>query len=231
MTKFYLPTAEADRVIWLNNFSAKIPTYATTFLISDDEVLAIKAMAILYSFMINLIIASRKFTKALTKFKNVLSVAPNGTTLGLLPAFDAGTEPPLTQAGIFTFIAGIVGRIKSNKANYTDAIGDELKIIGEETVFVPDDYKANGKCKSMPGFVVIEFTKAHIDGVDIFSNAIGGNPEVFEKIGNANHSPFHDTRPLAVAGKPEKRNYQTRAVIHDAEIGHFSDVFSTTFAG
>ncbi|MEI6488233.1 MAG: hypothetical protein WCP52_04690 [Bacteroidota bacterium] len=231
MIKYYLPSKEAERVPWLENFSAKIGTYSATFGISASEVSTIKAMYLFYAYIIGLITSSRKFTKALTSYKNTLSKAPNGTTLGPIPTFDAGTVPALTQAGIFNYIAGIVARIKSNNANYTEAIGKELGIIGEETTFVPDDYKANGTCKSMPGFVVIEFNKTHVDGMDIYSNAVGGDPKVFEKIGTANHSPFHDTRPLAAAGVPEKRNYQTRAFIHDAEIGFFSDTFSVTFAG
>ena len=231
MTKYYLPSKEADRITWLNNFSSKIGGYAPKFGITPEEVKLIVAMAVMYSYMITLIDNSRKFTKALTSFKNILSRAANGTTLGDLPTFDGGVTPDLTQAGIFTFIAGIVSRIKSNTANYTTAMADDLGIVGEETVFVPDDYKANGKAKSMPGSVVIDFIKTHVDGMDIFSNDIGGDVKVFNKIGTANHSPFHDVRPLAKAGVPENRNYQTRAIIHDAEIGHFSDTFSATYNG
>ena len=231
MNKYYLPNKESERVTWLNNFSAKIGGYASLFGISPAEVKLIAAMAVIYSYMITLIDNSRKFTKSLTSFKNILSIAKNGTTLGDLPAFDPGITPDLTQAGIFTLIAGIVGRIKSNTVNYTDAIGKDLGIIGAETVFVPDDYKANGKCKNMPGYVDITFEKPHIDGMDIFSNDIGGDVKVFNKIGTANHSPFHDVRPLAKTGVPENRNYQTRGVIHDAEIGLFSDTFSCTYNG
>ena len=229
--KPYLPSTEADRITWLNNFAVKIGNYSKTFGISDDEVKLIQAMAIFYSFVINLIDNSRKFTKALTNFKNILSRAANGTTLGDLPAFNAGVIPVLTQSGIFTFISGIVGRIKSNTVNYTETIGNDLGIIGAETEFVPDNYSANGECGSMPGYVKVGFNKKYLDSMDIFGNAIGGDTKVFVKIGNAAHSPWHDTRPLAIAGVPENRNYQNRGVIHDAEIGHFSDTFSCTFNG
>ena len=188
-------------------------------------------MAVAYSYIINLITSSKTFTKSLTSFKNTFSIAKTGKPLGDLPTFDEGVAPIFTQAGIFNFIADIVARIKSNTANYTEAIGKDLGIIGEETVFVPDDYKGNGKCKPMPGFVVIEFDKPHIEAMDILGNPIGGDEKTFIKIGTANHSPWHDTRPLAVAGVPEKRYYQNRGVIHDAEIGLFSDTFSCTFNG
>jgi len=230
--KPYLPTKEADRVIWINNFNDKIGTYAGTFNITAAELLVIAAMALIYTYMITLIAASRSFTKSLTKFKNVLSIAPNGTTLGVIPVFTPPVAPALTQAGIFTYIASIVARIKSNTASYTPTIGDDLRIIGEETIFVPDDYQANGKAKSMPGFVVIEFEKPHVEGMDIYSLPVGTSDlNFFEKIGTANHSPFHDTRPLLAAGKPENRYYKTRAIIHDEEIGHPSEVFTAIFNG
>ncbi len=232
MNKRYLPTKEAERVIWLNNFAAKIGGYASDFGISAAEVTLITKMALIYAYIIGLIASSKQFTKDLTRFKNILSIAPNGTTLGPLPASVPGTAPDLTQAGIFTFIAGIVARIKSNTNHYTVGIGANLGIIGEETVFVPDDYVANGSAVDKVEYVAIEFDKGHVDGMDIFSLPLGSSDMLLmEKIGTANFSPFHDTRPMMVPGKPEKRYYKTRAIIHDAEIGHYSEPFMVTFGG
>jgi len=228
MKKTYLPRTEADRVIWLNNFASKISAYASEFGISADDVLLIKAMALIYAYIITLLAYSRSFTKALTEFKNKLSIAPNGTVLGPLPLYDPATAPPLTQSGIFTFISGIVKRIKGQTTIYTETIGIELRIIGEETIFVPDDYKANGKATTMPHYVKIEFDKAHIEAVDIYSNPVDGTDvTVFEKIATSLHSPYHDTRP----GHAGMRNYKIMGVIHDVEIGFPSDIFSANFEG
>jgi len=228
--KPYLPRTEAKRIIWLNNFADKIGNHATTFGISEAEVILIGKMAALYAYIIQLIASSKAFTKSLTRFKNTLSIAPHGTTLGSIPVSTPDTAPEFTPPGIFTYIHGIVQRIKGNTANYTPGIGNELGIIGEETIFVADDYVANGSAVSKIGHVAIEFDKGHVDGMVIYSLPLGSSDvSLMEKIGTANYSPFHDTRPLMEPGKPENRYYQTHAIIHDAEIGHPSEPFSVVY--
>ncbi len=228
--KPYLPRTEANRIIWLNNFADKIDRYAATFGISSDEVTLIKKMAVLYAYIIQLIASSKAFTKSLTRFKNTLSIAPHGTTLGPIPVSTPDTAPELTPAGIFTYISGIVQRIKSNTVKYSPTIGNDLGIIGEETVFAADDYVANGTAVSKVTYVAIEFDKKNVDGMVIYSLPLGSSDvSLMEKIGTANYSPFHDTRPLMEPGKPENRYYQTHAIIHDAEIGHPSEPFSVVY--
>ncbi len=230
--KPYLPRKESERVIWLNNFASKIGGYGPTFNITAGEIIVIVAMALIYSYIINLIEQSRTYTKKLTSFKNLLSFAPSGATLGTLPVLAPGVAPALTQAGIFTFISGIAQRIKGNTANYNAGVGNDLGIIGDETVFVPDDFKPAITCKSLPGYVKVDFLMHDIEAMEIFSNPVGGSdPTVWEKIATVHHSGFHDIRPLAVAGKPETRTYKARGILHDAEIGLFSDPAVVTFAG
>lgn len=232
MKKPYLPTREAERVTWLNNFNTKIGGYATTFGITAAEVLILKNMAVLYSYTINLIEQSKSFTQELTKFKNVLSIAPNGTTLGALPVLTPPVAPALSPAGAFTFVGGLVKRIKGTTASYTEAIGEDLGIIGDETSFDENTFQTTLKGMSLPGNNEISFTKKGVDGINVYSHPVGGtDPNVWEKLAFDSSSPYNDTRPLAVAGVPENRKYKGRGVIHDVEIGQWSDILSLTFNG
>jgi hypothetical protein len=43
--------------------------------------------------------------------------------------------------------------------------------------------------------------------------------------------PYEDHTPLAVANKPEIREYMLRAVLNDAEIGVASDIVAVTYGG
>ncbi len=226
--KPYLPKREADRVIWLNNFSSKIADLAATLGITAAEVAVIAAMALFYSYIINLIALSKAYTQDLTKFKNTLSIAPTGTPLGPLPVLTPPAAPPVTQAGIFTYISAIVARIKAS-ANYTDGIGEDLKIIGNESEFDAANYKPQLKGKAMPGMVNLSFVKDTTDGMNIYARLQGQTTWVF--LGLDTESPYMDTRPLAAAGTPENREYRCRAVISDVEIGQYSDVVQVTFAG
>lgn len=226
--KPYLPARDPERVIWLNTFASKLAIHAASVGITVGEVAIVAAFALLYSYIINLIGLSRSYTQELTKFKNRLSRAALGTVLGPLPSLTPPVAPALTDAGIFTIISGYVKRIKAS-ANYTDAIGEDLGIIGAESDFVADDFVPKLKGKSMPGFVDLSFIKDVTDGVNIYSRLQGETEWKF--LAFDTESPYHDTRPLAAAGKPEIREYRCRAVISDEEIGQWSDVVTVTFSG
>ena len=230
--KPYLPTREQERVIWLNTFASKLPGYAAMFNISAGDVIIVTAMALIYAYIIGLVVQSRQFIEDLTKFKNRLSFAPSGTTLGPLPVLTPGVAPVLTEAGIFTFIGGIVTGIKSKKSVYTEGIGEDLGIIGDDTTFIPDDYLPVLAGKAMPGSVKISFQKEGVEAMSIYSHPVGStDPDEWEHLANDHHSPYHDTRALAVAGKPEVREYRARGVLSDVEIGQWSAVIKVTFSG
>jgi len=230
--KPYLPTRESERVIWLNTFASKLGGYAAMFNITAGEVALVSAMALIYSYIIGLIEQSGQFTQDLTKFKDLLSFAPSGATLGPLPELTPAVAPPLTQSGIFTFIGGIVAGIKGKKAVYTEAIGEDLGIIGDDTTFDEANYTPELKGKAMPGSIKISFNKDGVEGQAIYSHPVGSNdPNVWDKLGVDYHSPYHDTRPLQTPGKPELRSYRSRGVINDIEIGQWSAVITETFSG
>ncbi|MEP7169833.1 MAG: hypothetical protein ABI855_10735 [Bacteroidota bacterium] len=230
--KPYLPKQEGDRVKWLNNFAGKINTYATLFGITPTEVTLIQAMALIYAYIIGLLEQVRTFSQDLTKFKDVLTFSPSGTTLGAMPAFAPAAAPPLTIPGIFTFIGGIVMRIKGTKDKYTDGIGEDLGIIGDETTFISDDYVPECSGKAMPGEVIIKFKKKGVDGVNVYGHPIGStDPNDWVKIAYDGSSPYNDTRALAHAGVPEVREYKLRGVINDGEIGQWSLIIKVTFGG
>lgn len=228
----YLPRRESERVTWLNNFSAKLGGYAASFGITPAEVTATGNMAAFYSYTINLIEQSRKYTQDLTKFKNVLSVAASGTTLGPVPVLTPAAAPAVTPAGIFTIIGGLVQRIKSNLSVYTEAIGEDLGIVGDETTFDEPNFKTTLKAVVMPGLVEISFSKNGVDGINVYSHPLGSkDPNDWEKLAFDSSSPYNDTRPLQDKANPEVREYRARGVISDLEIGQWSDIVRVTFGG
>lgn len=224
----YLPKREPERVIWINNFAAKLALYNVALGITAPELTAVVAMSKIYAYVIGLIEISKTYTQQLTEFKNILSFAPVGAVLGPLPVLTPPLAPPLTQAGIFTYISALVQRMKAS-TSYTTAMGEDMKIIGDETTFVPDDFVPDLKGKAMPGFVDLKFVKDQTDGMNIYTRLQGAPAWTF--LGLDTHSPYHDTRPLAAPGTPENREYRCRGVLHDVEIGQWSETVTVTFAG
>ena len=100
----------------------------------------------------------------------------------------------------------------------------------ETTDLDHDNYKAKiTKARvSGPGEVTLEFFKGHssIQGVNIYVRLQGTSE--WTKVAFDSQSPYVDTTALALAGKPETREYRIRAVVADVEMGEFSDVTVVT---
>ncbi|MFI5219669.1 MAG: hypothetical protein ACHQNT_09280 [Bacteroidia bacterium] len=225
MKNHYLPDRDSDRVTWLNNFAAKLPAYNVLLGITAAELALVQAYALFYSYIIGLIELSKTYTENLTKFKNLLSRASLGSTLGPLPVLTPAAAPPAADAGIFTIISGFVARMKASQ-QYTEAIGEDLGIVGDESDFDELTYKPEIKAKSVPGGARVTFTKKGVDGIDFQSRPKGST--AWEKLAFDSQSPYVDTRPPRTPGVPEEREYRGRGVISDVEIGEWSDIISVT---
>jgi|GEM_PF-649586 len=130
--KHYLPTKETDRITWLNNFALKLATYQMQFNLTPAQVGWVQAAALFYAYIIGRIDSAKQEVTSLVAFKSKLSFTSDSEPLGPVPQPELPTEPAAVPAGIFTTVARMVADIK-NSANYTASIGEDLRIIGEET--------------------------------------------------------------------------------------------------
>jgi hypothetical protein len=226
--KAYLPGPVPQRVIWLNTFAAKLAVHATTIGVSAAEVALVTAMAAFYAYIVALIALTRTFTENLTAYRNLISNAPLGTALTPVPTLTAPAAPALpAKIGIFTYISGLVQRIKGHE-DYNESIGQDLGIIGDEQAPLDTaNFKPKAKGQPQIGYVNLTFELGGCDSMHIYT----WNGTSFVYLANDTESPYHDTRPLSVPGQPENRQFQLRGVYHDVEIGVPSDTITVTFAG
>lgn len=230
-TKF-LPRDEAQRVVWFNNFSSKLKnTYALIFGITIATADKIVAYAAFYAFLIGYLKSSRTLSQDLTKYKDDFFTAPLNTPNGALPVFTV--VPPATipaEAGVYTIVSGIIQTIKSHAA-YTNAIGEDLGIVGDEHDFDETTFKTVLKATVQLDGVKIAFTKKGVEGIHIYSNPLGEfNGTTWELLALDLHSPYLDSRPAKIAGTPEDRRYMGRGVIDGKEVGVDSDIVVVTFS-
>src|ERR1019366_2266549 len=118
-----------------------------------------------------------------------------------------------------------IRRMKTHDG-YTDAIGQDLDIIGSDTA-LPD--KPTIKAKATMNDVEISFTKKGLDGVNVYGRLKGVATWTF--LARDTNSPYNDSRSLATAGVPETREYMCIGVISDAEVGQASDIVTVVFGG
>ena len=74
--------------------------------------------------------------------------------------------------------------------------------------------------KERDGQIQINFNKLTSDGVNMYSKRDGDADFVF--LARDTQTPYVDTRPLLVPGKPEIREYKAMFVLGDEEICVFS---------
>jgi hypothetical protein len=172
--------------------------------------------------------AAREFGPAATSAIEDLLGGAGGAAAVLppftMPALPAGVAavPPGLLTRIFAFVQTIKAR-----PEYTDAIGLQLGIVGQEDAaenplptFTLKPERGEG-CQC----VKIIFKKYGRQGVVIFSRRGGG---AWEMLAIDLASPYMDERPLLVAGQPEVREYKLQFYDDAAPSGDFTDVASVS---
>ncbi len=115
----------------------------------------------------------------------------------------------------------LVQRMKLSP-NYTEAIGQELGIIGAQDTTDLSTGKPTLTATALPGGdAEVQFNKSISQGVDVYAKRDGDADFVF--LARDTQSPYLDNRPLLQAGKPELRRYKAIYVQADSQIGLFSD--------
>ena len=200
----YIPQSDAELMVWLNNFSAKIPTYGPGLVLTPTQVTNLTAAGTNTTNSINAVELQKTQLKQTTSAKedsksNSLSLIRSNATV-----------------------------VKQN-VSYTDAIGQDLGIVG--TSPAPDfpNMKPALTLKVFPGHINIGFTKKGFTGVNIYTRLQGISNWTF--LARDTNSPYTDNRPLAIPGTAETREYMAMGLDTDDEVGQQSDIVSTLFGG
>jgi hypothetical protein len=196
----FIPKADDTLTTWLTSLKTKLATHAATLGIAPADVSIYQAQcdALIAS------IADVDNTKKLLKNK-------------------VSSKDQL-RSDVVGNLRTLANRIK-NTANYTAAIGNDLGIVGTVTVFDAPNAKPTVSITLNGGHIVLAFDKQKSNGVKIYSKR--GEETAFSFLALDTHSPYHDNRPSATEGKPEKREYYAYYIdTTDDQFGPQSDVVS-----
>lgn len=125
MKQYYLPAQDAERLSWLQNFSAKLGLYASKYGITTAEVTDMTTAAQYLSYWLNMRNQVEENLHRIVAFKDeLMNGISNGTVPSIMPAVPTwATAPALSPAGIFVRARTIVSKIKAQKSLYTDRCG------------------------------------------------------------------------------------------------------------
>jgi hypothetical protein len=226
----YFPFRIGDQIIWLRNFRNKLGNYQAVLDYETAELTTIIADCDRSIYLLDTVNgAVQSFGTAITShLKLVLNgpampdpVAIPTFALPATPAAPANV-PPGALKRVFAFIKNL-----KTRAGYTDDIGEDLQIVGTEAVDDPNEVPT-ASAEARSGEVVLKFSKNGHLGVYLESQ-IGAETE-WSYLAIDTTSPYNDTRPLKVAGQPEKRRY--RLCFWDGDPTKvWTDVIEVVFGG
>jgi hypothetical protein len=201
MKKDFIPAALAELDAWQANFKNKVANIAKQLKISESEVLPV---------LVAIDAQSATYGKVLAIRKEAKSATSNN---------DEQTKTTVAS------IRALSNQIKA-APDYTEAMGQELGIIGTDSIFEKSTAKPKISVGKEGNTVVVKFIKEKADGVYIYSRRSG--EKEFTLLGVDTVPPYHDKRPNLVTGQTEMREYKAWYFLDEDIIGQESDVASIT---
>ena len=221
MPNTYLPSGEQERALWLTNFAKKLDSYVTVLGLTSASAAAVVADAAYYSWTIQVLLLYRDYAQAWTAFKNDLSA---GTQLGAAPPVpNIPVAPTAVAPNILGRLGKLVATIK-NAPGYTDAIGQDLGIVGPEASKSPaalEDLKPVLVLALIAKGLNIGWTKQGNRRLNLWLEVDRGDGAGWVFLALDTEPDYIDTRPVAA---PAVWQYRAQYRLGDEPVGHWSDV-------
>ncbi len=227
----YVETTDVALNAQLQNFSSKLPGYATTFNLTTTtggDVPSAQADAAYFNYVVQNCMQSETRYHDWVAYKILARKTNNNDVLGLPPAaMPAIVNPGAVPAGIEDRFRTLCQRIKKHGA-YTVGIGQDLGIEAPTSVVDLDSKKPVLTIKTVAGHPHIDWKKDNLDALDLYStDDTTGN---YILLGTLTGHSFVDNRALP-AGVPSKvRKYKGIYRKKDTQIGQMSDEATVTVA-
>lgn len=191
-TQPYLPSAEGDQIIWLENFKVKIEEHGPAIGLDPGTITDI--------------------TDACDAIINAINLSDQKKA----DAKQATEDKKATKNTNYAIIRKEVGDFKRDDG-YSDAIGDDLRVIGAEQTIDPDTEKPELKTEKVPSGWRLSFNlKNFFDGVKIYRKRPA---EDFVFLATDTRSPYIDTDE-----QEDGTQYYAFYLLGDDEVGQQSDI-------
>lgn len=220
----YIPNSDADKGIWLNNFTTKMSGYAATLGVTTAELTALQKDNAAFQYIINTMESYRQYVLNLAGYKNMMKHATANQHIGALPVMPTlPTAPPMVAEGIFDRISKLVTRIKAS-LNYTDNIGSDLGVIAPSTTVDVSTLQPYINIKIDVGKPHLKWVKGVADAIDLYADRNDGQGFVY--VGRLSRNEYLDITPMAANKVYDEWKYKGIYVIADQQVGLYSIIQS-----
>ncbi|MBI3418178.1 MAG: hypothetical protein HY043_23050 [Verrucomicrobia bacterium] len=221
----FMPKDDPGKCQLLSNIAQKLPGYSATVGVTAAEVAATTADNAFFAYICD---AKNQYAQKALDWTAYKNNARDGTVLGALPAAPTlGPAPALVPPNIFGRLAALVARVKKHPG-YTDAIGQDLGLIGAEQTVDLNSMKPILDLTLQAGHPNIGWTKQGMDGLEIWVDRGTGT---FTFLAIDTIPDYLDTAALPAAGTSAVWKYKAIYRLHDEQVGQWSDVISVSVMG
>lgn len=224
-----IPRDDAGKLALLQHLAATLPNYAAALEISTDDLTLVKAGAGWFEYILNAQDAAQDYTSALFALKRVLRDGPKSAIVDPPPMPAIPSAPPLSPfADIFGFVGALITRIKKHK-NYTEAIGQALRIIAAQSPGVdPSTLQSVLSVDFQGGHPVLSWKNNGADALELEADHGEGS---FKLMNIRMSSGYRDSTPLPAPGTAAVWKYRGIYLIRDERVGHWSQVLEVGVKG
>jgi len=223
----WLPTREADRLVWLQNYALKLSAHLGTAGIVAGDVTLADGVRDSYQWVINRADQLGTARQDITEWKRIFADGAIGEPLGAFPIAPVyPAVPPLftPTAGAFPQLVALAERVR-NTTGYTTAIGEDLGIVPPVGGILLGD--PSFTAVAQPNSEVrLNWVKSVSDGVIVEGQRAAET--TWTNLGSDRFSPYTDGRDPLVAGQPEVRRYRLRYLDGDDPVGNYSATVNVT---
>lgn len=224
--KFWWPSAMADQVVLMQNFSAKIASYATVLGMTAPQVTAAQGLCAAFINAFNATEQSRATMIAMTQWRDsIFTGQPAGGDAPMPPVFPV-VETFDYKFGVVTEFFKLRDRITVSPG-YTNAIGEDLGIVGATIVpAAPDTVTPNLKTTTTAGYMVN--ISGSMQGADALRLEYAPNGGDFAPVAFLTNTPGSFQITPANPNQPESGVIRAVYIKKNAEYGNYSANYPVT---
>ncbi len=232
MKKYYLHLTLAGKLLFLKNYSSKLPKHAALFGLTETDTDRVALDAVVLELFFNYVEELKSYSKSLTALGKQLM--HDDSENKPLPALTAPPTPPTFTTSPVTDIFGRlmnqVQLIKKNK-NATLAILKDLGIDGiDEQTLDTDFIKPEISFVLVGGKPIIKWKKNKMDGIHLYIDR--GDGKGYGAVPYTDMKPdFDDNFTLPASGQTAIWKYKAYYIIDDEEVGQVSNELVIAVSG
>ncbi len=222
---YYLPRDDSGKARLLEHLARRLPAYAETLEVSAADIASLQADAAAFRHAIAATDSIQANARHWTAYKNLQR--DGGVHVNPLPQLPHLPAPAQDVApGIVPRLIALVSRLKTAR-QYSEAIGQDLQIIGPEQRVDPDDWKPILDTRTVAGQPVLKWPKGDADAIEIWADRSDGQGFRLTTITSSVDYTDTSARPATGAVWKYKAIYRLR----DAQVGEWSGEVSVAVGG